>query len=413
MTNFRDLAYQGIGIINKVNQHHQLPVSALEYMNLKEKNSVYAVKFSTDRKEHIDTLKRIEMALDPSSQLLVETDDPFVEKNIQQEFKHSTKVKVNINMAYDLSAGNPIFYERSDTAMDSRTGSKLVYDEHIMNAVNRMSGKFKQVGPFITDTTWFQGGAKQGKFREWLFSKKFGLKTIVMLPSADFDVDADKTELCMFIGEKGYQGTITLIDYATKDQFVCDFRNLGYVIKNKELATLLPVIQTKSKYDWKRSKIHLKLDPKTGDILEGPPEIKPVAKSDRVKVLKKLLLNQKPQYYFTSKEHIKDQTDINTWRFVTGYNSGTAHDKFYQIAKGVIVPPGIAVPGDMWFTYIVLPDKKSARQHMKHLMSVEVQQILKLTRTGKSLHTPQTIWIPYSTEFQGFTDDQKSIIANL
>jgi hypothetical protein len=139
MTSFRDLAYQGIGIINKVNQHHQLPLYALEYMNLKEKNAVYAVPFSTDRKEHIDTLKEIEMALDPSSQLLVETDDPFVEKNIQQEFKHSTKVKVNTKMAYDLPAGNPIFYERSDTAMDSRTGSKLVYDEHIMNAVNLCS----------------------------------------------------------------------------------------------------------------------------------------------------------------------------------------------------------------------------------------------------------------------------------
>jgi len=413
MTSFRDIANRGISAINKVNQHHQLPLIALEYINLNEKNAVYAVKFSTDRKEHIETLKEIEMALDPSSQLLVETDDPFVEKNIQQEFKHSKKVTVNSNMAYDLSAGNPIFYERSDTAMDSRTGSKLVYDEHIMNAVNRMSGKFKQTGPFITDTTWFQGGAKQGKFREWLFSKKFGLKTIVMLPAADFDVDADKTELCMFIGEVGYQGDITFVNYATKDQFVCDFRKLGYVIKNKELATLLPTIETRTKYDWKRSKIHLKLDPKTGDILEGPPELPTVSKSNRVKVLKKLLLNQKPQYYFTSKNHIKDQTDIDKWRFVTGYNSGTAHDKFYQIAKGVIVPPGIAVPGDMWFTYIVLPDKKSARQHMAHLMSTEVQQILKLTRTGKSLHTPQTIWVPYATEFQGFTNDQKSIISKL
>ena len=92
MTSFRDIAYRGISTINKVNQHHQLPSCALEYMNLKEKNAVYAVKFSTDRKEHIDTLKEIEMALDPTSQLLVETDDPFVEKNIRQEFKHSKKV---------------------------------------------------------------------------------------------------------------------------------------------------------------------------------------------------------------------------------------------------------------------------------------------------------------------------------
>ena len=408
MTSFRDLAYQGIGIINKVNQHHQLPLCALEYMNLKEKNAVYAVPFSTDRREHIDTLKRIEMSLDPTSQLLVETDDPFVEKNIQQEFKHSKKVTVNSNMAYDLSAGNPIFYERSDTAMDSRTGSKLVYDEHIMNAVNRMSGKFNQTGPFITDTTWFQGGAKQGKFREWLFSKKFGLKTIVMLPSADFDVDADKTELCMFIGEVGYQGDITFIDYSTKKQFTADFRKLGYVIKNESLATLLPMIQTKTRYDWKRSKIHLKLDSKTGDILEGPPE---VVDGD-VKVLKKMLLNTEPEYYYTTKEYINDWTDTDKERFVTGYNAGGTHADFYKILKGVVIPPGVVIPGDMWFTYVTV-DTGTGNKHKEHLMSNELQTILKFTRTGKSLHTPQTIWLPYATEFQGFTDEQKSTITNL
>ena len=408
MTSFRDIANRGIGMINKVNQHHQLPLSALELWNLKEKNATYAVKFSTDRMEHIDTLKEIEMALDPTSQLLIETDDPFVEKNLQQEFKNLKKVKINSNMAYDLSAGNPIFYERSATAMDSRTGSKLVYDEHIMNAVKRMSGKFKQTGPFITDTTWFQGGAKQGKFREWLFSKKFGLKTIVMLPSKDFDVDADKTELCMFLGEKDYQGDITFVDYSTKEQFTCDFRKLGYVIKNNDLATILPAIQTKSKYDWKRSKVTLKLDPKTGTILEGPPEVT----GGKVKVLKKMLLNTDPEYYYTSKEYIKDWTDVDKERFVTGYNAGGTHADFYKILKGVVVPPGVVVPGDMWFTYTVVANGTGAL-HKQHLMSTEVQQILKLTRTGKSLHTPQTIWVPYATEFQGFTDDQKATITKL
>ena len=46
-------------------------------------------------------------------------------------------------------------------------------------------------------------------------------------------------------------------------------------------------------------------------------------------------------------------------------------------------------------------------------MSQEVTNILKKTRTGKSLHTPQTIWIPYATEFKGFTNSDKKIINNL
>ena len=46
-------------------------------------------------------------------------------------------------------------------------------------------------------------------------------------------------------------------------------------------------------------------------------------------------------------------------------------------------------------------------------MSNEVTQILKATRTGKSLHTPQTIWVPYATEFTGFSNnDIKNEIQN-
>jgi len=404
---FRDLADRGIRMLNKTNQHHQLPTSALEYWNLKQKNAVYSVEFSTDRKEHIDTLKEIAKMLDTTSKLNISTDDPFIRKNLSQEFRLMNNVSVNSDMI-DLTAGNPIFYERSSNALDSRTGSKLVYDEHIKNAVKKMSGRFNQTGPFVTDSTWFQGGVKQGKFREWLFGKEFGLKTIVMLPSSEFDVDADKTELCMFLGEKGYDGDITVIDYETKDSFSFDFRSLGYVIKNKHLVSLLPVLNTKTKYNWKRSKVNLKLDAATGQILEGPPEVE----GGTVKVLKRLSLNKEAQFYDTDKKYVKDWTDSDKWRFVTGYNAGGTHADFYKILKGVVVPPGVIVPGDMWFTYIII-DEASAETHKNHLMSFEVQQILKVTRTGKSLHTPQTIWIPYATEFQGFTDEQKSIINKL
>lgn len=405
---FREIAFRGIGMLNKANQHHQLPRCALEFWNLSHKNATYSVEFSTDRAEHIQTVKEIAMKLDHTSQLNLSTDDPFIEKNLQQEFKNHTNVSVNSKMTIDLSAGNPIFYERSTNAQDSRTGSKLVYDEHIKNAVNRMSGKFPHTGPFITDTTWFQGGAKQGKFREWLFGPEFGLKTIVLLPSAEFDVDEDKTELCMFCGEKGYQGTITVMDYENKTRFVEDFRSLGYVIKDKDLAKVLPRIQTETKYDWKRSKISLKLDTKTGDILEGPPEVK----NGKVKVLKKLLLNKKPQFYYTSKKYITDWTDVDQWRFVTGYNAGGTHADYYKILKGIVVPPGVIIPGDMWFTYVVIK-RKDASRHKTHLLSEEVQQILKHTRTGKSLHTPQTIWVPYATEFNGFTNEQKKLLSKL
>ena len=405
---FKEIAFRGISMLNKANQHHQLPASALEFMNLGFKHAVYSVEFSTDRAEHIATLKEIAMKLDISSVLNISTDDPFIAKNLNYEFKNHKNVTVNTNMIIDLSAGNPIFYERSTNAQDSRTGSKLVYDEHIKNAVNRTSGKFKQTGPFITDTTWFQGGAKQGKFREWLFGEEFGLKTIVLLPSAEFDVDEDKTELCMFLGEKDYQGDITVIDYKTKQSFTQDFRSLGYVIKNKDLASILPSIQTETKYDWKRSKITLKLNTQTGDIIDGPPEVK----NGKVKVLKKLLLNKKPQYYYTSKKHINDWTDVDEWRFVTGYNAGSTHADFYKILKGIVVPPGVVVPGDMWFTYVVI-NRKDVKKHKDHLLSQEVQQILKHTRTGKSLHTPQTIWVPYAIEFEGFTDEQKNLLAEL
>ena len=408
---FKELAQKGINGIRKTNQQHQMPASSLELFGRywKKKNCIYGLCWSIDRIESIDFIEKLSYTIDSSSCINILTEDPFVEHNLKQELKYLKNVKVNgFNMNYDLSAGNPIFYERSARAMDSRTGSKLVYDKHIMNAVNHMSGAFKNTGPYITDTTWFQGGANQGKFRDWLFDKKFGLKTVVLLPSEEFDVDSDKTELCMFVGEIGYQGDITIIDYSTKEQFTYDFRKIGYIIKNKDLAMLLPQIQTDTKYEWKRTKIELKLDKSNGAILKGPLEVK----NGKIKVLKKVLLNQKPEFYYTSEKYINDWTDVNETRFVTGYNAGSTHADYYKILKGLIIPPGVVIPGDMWFTYTVIK-KKDAKKHKEHLLSLEVQQILKHTRTGKSLHTPQTIWIPYITEFKGFTNEQKEILSRI
>ena len=70
------------------------------------------------------------------------------------------------------------------------------------------------------------------------------------------DLDDSKAiGLCMFSGEYGYNGVITVINYKTKEEFKYDFRKLGYVIPDKNLAALLPSIQTKTNYEWKRTSV--------------------------------------------------------------------------------------------------------------------------------------------------------------
>ena len=66
----------------------------------------------------------------------------------------------------------------------------------------------------------------------------------------------------------------------------------------------------------------------------------------------------------------------------------------------------------MWFAYTVIEDA-DAELHKEHLLSNEVQKILKVTRTGPSLHTPQTIWVPYATEFTGWTEEHRDILNEL
>jgi|SaaInl85LU_5_DNA_1037374.scaffolds.fasta_scaffold02788_15 hypothetical protein len=412
---YRKIAELGIGMINKANQHHQMPKSAFDLINIDLEDAVYGVSSSTDRPEHVDFIKELAMKIPHSSLVNAETNDPFVEENLRYEFRNHVKIKVNSNMKIDIDCGNPIFYERSSNATDSRTGSKLVYDKHIKNAVANLSGRFNIRGPYITDDSWFQGGSSQGTFREWLFGPEFGLKTIILLPSGEFDVDEGKTGLVMFDGEYGFAGPITVIDYTTKEEFTADFRKVGYIIPNKELASLLPAISTKTKYKWKKTKIELKFTKDEHEnILEGPKEVK----GGDIPVLKRLRLGQEPEYYYTTAEHVTDWTDSENERVVTRYQPNTqAKDDsgkrlWYKVAVGTTVKPGTIIPGGMWFTYVNVK-KGTGENHLKHLMSTEVTKILKHTRKGKSLHTPQTIWVPYATEFDGWTEDHRKILNEL
>lgn len=395
---FKAIAQQGIDSIRKNNQQHQLPVSSLELLNThwKKKNATYGINWSIDRNEHLDFIEKLSYTIDKSSKINVKCDDPFITLNLEHELKYLKNVEIN-NMSYDLPAGNPIFYERSPNASGSRVGNALVFDKHIQNAVKRKTGKFKENGPFVTDWSWFQGEQGQGSFRRWLFGPEFGLKNIVILDNTEFDV-SDQKGLCMFYGEDGYSGPITIKNLITGNEFTEDFRSLGYIIIDENLAKLLPKISTDTKYDWKRTKNQL------SDI----PEVK----GGDVKVLGSMLLNQEPTYYYTDKKYIKDWTDINEERVATRYQPATAHNRFYEIAVGTVIEPGVVIPGGLNFTYVNV-DKGTGNQHKKHLMSKEVTAILKATRTGKSLHKPQTIWVPYATEFTGFTEDDRKIINNL
>jgi hypothetical protein len=250
---YRKIAELGIGMINKANQNHQMPNSAFELIDTTIENSVYGVNFSTDRPEHVDFIKALATKIPDSSLVNTLTDNVFIEENLKYEFRNHIKIKVNSSMKIDIDCGNPIFYERSENSTTSQTGSKLVYNEHIKTAVEGLSGKHLQRGPYITDTTWFQGGNSHKTFREWLFGLEFGLKTIIMLPATEFDVNANKTELCMFSGEQGYTGLITVINYETKKEFSYDFRKISYIIPDKLLAKLLPLIKTDTNYEWKRT----------------------------------------------------------------------------------------------------------------------------------------------------------------
>lgn len=401
----KSIAAEGIKLIDKNAQRHHMPLGAISYIDTSVKDSVYGISFCTDNPHQVEFIAHLLTLLPGTSSINIQSDDMFVLENLQFLYKGNKQVTIGQKIKSDIDVGNPPFYERGNSK-DSRTGSKLIYDKHIKNAVANMSGRFEKRGPYITDTTWFQGGAQQGKFREWLFSSEFGLKTIIILPSDEFNVDDVKTGLCMFIGEAGYSEKISIIDYKTKEEFSADFRKVGYIVPNKELAELLPAVKTKTIYEWKRTKVQLGLS-EAGEVLRGPKEVV----NGTVKVLKRLLLDAEPEYYYTMPEHITDWSDSDKERFVTRYQPATGRKRWQEIAVGVIVEPGVIVPGEMNFTYTVT--NGAGEKHKLHLMSKEVTAILKKTRTGKSLHTPQTVWVPYATEFNGWTDEQRTILNNI
>lgn len=396
---YRKIAEVGIGLINKANQHHQMPNSAFDLIDTTIEDAVYGVNFSTDRPEHVDFVRELAVKIPDSSLVNTLTDDIFVEENLRYEFQNHGKIKVNSDMIIDLDSGNPIFYERSENAKTSQTGSKLVYDVHIKTAVKNLSNRFKQRGPYITDTTWFQGGKSHKTFREWLLGHEFGLKTIILLPPEEFDVNANKTELCMFSGEVGYTGDITIIDFKTKKEFTADFRKIGYIIDNNELAKLLPSIKTETEYEWKR----------TGNLLADIVEVP----QGSTKFLDTQHMHKSPTFKNTTDEYITDWTDSDKWRWATRYQNPGKHEDYQSIQVGCVIPPGVIIPGHFNFSYIVCKSEADAKRHEKHLFSKEVDKILRATRKGQSLHSPQTIWVPYATEFKGWTDEHRDILNEL
>ena len=56
---FKTIAQNGIDAIRKKNQQHQMPLSSLENFgeHWKQKNAVYSVHWSIDRKDHLDFIK--------------------------------------------------------------------------------------------------------------------------------------------------------------------------------------------------------------------------------------------------------------------------------------------------------------------------------------------------------------------
>ena len=159
---YRKIAEVGIGIINKTNQHHQMPNSAFDLIDTTIEDAVYGVSFSTDRPEHVDFIRDLVVKIPDSSSVNILTDNIFVEENLKYEFRNHRKSRVNSDMKIDIDCGNPIFYERNNKSKKKNTAGALVYDKHIKNSVANLSNRYKQRGPYITDCSWFQGGAGQG-----------------------------------------------------------------------------------------------------------------------------------------------------------------------------------------------------------------------------------------------------------
>ena len=80
---YRKIAEVGIGIINKTNQHHQMPNSAFDLIDTTIEDAVYGVSFSTDRPEHVDFIRDLVVKIPDISSVNILTDNIFVEENLK------------------------------------------------------------------------------------------------------------------------------------------------------------------------------------------------------------------------------------------------------------------------------------------------------------------------------------------
>ena len=390
-------------------QMHPLHPAMLETLNFSMPDTTYAVIQATTRELDWKVYNEVLNKLNKTSKLMFIASDNFVYNKLIKRYGHIENVIVTTekNMPYDIPLGNPIFYYRNEVkGGNTNSNAGLAYDDHITKAVNNKTGNKKNNGPFVVDHAWFQGGSSHGTFRKWLF-EDFGLKEVIILDSADFDVDEGSKGLCMIYGEDGYTGDITIKNLINNEEYSSDFRSLGYIIPNKSVLNIVLDTITSRKYEWHKTSIRLKLD-EEGKIVEGPKEVP----GGSIRVLKTLLLDKEPEFYFTEPEYITDWSDFEEERFATRYQPATGRKRWQEIAVGVVIPPRTIIPGEMLFTYTNL-DKGTGETHKKHLMSAETTKILKHTRTGLSLHTPQTRCIPYATEFEGYTAEQKEILNEL
>jgi len=412
-TGLRKLVRKQLTLAQNILQLHPISNEGINSSDFTKENVKWAVFQATITDQDLKIYDKIMSMLPNSSKLIFRPTDAYGAIDLNERYKNNKNIVVDKEekMSYDIPLGNPIFYKKSKKTTDSRTARSLVYDKHIKDAVENKSGKQSTHGPFTTDHSWFLGARSHKTFREWVFGPVFGLKTLIIEDPNGYNIDGDHTNICSFSGEVGYNGDISVINKVTGKEFSIS-RKEGIIVINQKLASILPEIKTEKEYFWDRTKIELKLN--GNNIINGPKEVK----GGSVRVLKRLLLNQEPEYYYTDPEYITDWDDSDTERVATRYQPNTQKSdghggrSWYKIAVGTVVPPGTIIPGGLWFAYTVV-EPGTGELHLKHLMSDEVTNILRVSRTGKSLHQAQTQLVPYATAFNGFTKEQTKILNEL
>ena len=405
---FTRILQAGIDLIHKSNQQHHIPDQVIDCINLTNPNIQIDINWCIDSKKMIDFLMKVLYNMHKESVINLKTNDPFIEENLKGRFKDEKNVYINGGIMKDIvqPIGNPIFFTRSE---DKRKGNSPEYHKQVMKAINEAPTHNEWA--FIIHTGWLTGEGEFETFRKFLYEK--GFKILIKLQSTDFDIDENETSCFLIYGEKGYTGTIEYRNVETGTVETFDFRKKNEIILNKTISEIVSKHRTKQKYIWRRTSVNLKTD-NNGNVIQGPKEIK----NGKIKVLKSLYVNGKSETYQTTIEELKkyaskkDLEDLQTERFVTGYQAGGMHHQNHMIIKSYIAEPGTFIPGHFNFTYIRV-NTGEGKLHAKHLTSKETSKILKYTRFGRSLHTPQTRFIPYATEFSGYSKKDKDELSNI